>query len=398
MSSGFKFTDTALGWSNADFDDAFVKKDCFLEGGLWAWGPDNSGVLGTNARISRSSPVQTISGGTNWRSVDIGSNIMAAVKTDGTLWLWGTNFAGSLGTNNAISRSSPTQTVSGGTNWQSVSVGGLDAATAAIKTDGTLWVWGCNFNGQLGRNNLVTVSSPVQTIAGGTNWKRVCTSGCTLVATKTDGTLWMWGTNPAGVLGTNDQIARSSPVQTVSGGTDWCTAVTGLFTTAAIKCDSTLWLWGCNRYGELGTDNRIDRSSPVQTVAGGTNWRSVSLSYKHVASIKADGTLWLWGRNVSGGLQCASGNLGTNDGVNRSSPVQTVAGGTNWKSVSTGCTISTAIKTDGTLWMWGYNAFGALGTNDLISRSSPVQTVAGGTNWRTTRAFQVVSTIREDYW
>jgi alpha-tubulin suppressor-like RCC1 family protein len=59
-----------------------------------------------------------------------------------------------------------------------------------------------------------------------------------------------------------------------------------------------------------------------------------------------------------------------------------VAGGTNWKQVACGEISIGAIKTDGTLWMWGLNNFGQLGTNDTIRRSSPIQTVAGGTNWK----------------
>jgi alpha-tubulin suppressor-like RCC1 family protein len=97
---------------------------------------------------------------------------MAAIKTNGTLWLWGDGNSGQLGNGVAARQSSPVQTVSGGTNWKQVSAGG-HSFTTAIKTDGTLWTWGDNSLAQLGDNTLAAKLSPVQTAAGGTNWKQV---------------------------------------------------------------------------------------------------------------------------------------------------------------------------------------------------------------------------------
>ena len=113
----------------------------------------------------------------------------------------------------------------------------------------------------------------------------------------------------------------------------------GYTNTAAIKTDGTLWLWGYNAFGQLGTNSTTRTSSPVQTVSGGTNWKSVSCSAYHTAAIKTDGTLWTWGYNPSG-------QLGDNSITNRSSPVQTVSAGTNWKSVVCGESLTAAIKDD----------------------------------------------------
>ena len=187
--------------------------------------------------------------------------------------------------------------------------------------------------------------------------------------------LWTWGRNAYGQLGDNSVTSRSSPVQTVSGGTNWKSVAGGNYNTAAIKTDGTLWLWGRNNNGELGDNSVTSRSSPVQTVAGGTNWKLVAGGINNIAAIKTDGTLWSWGNNTYG-------QLGDNSNTNKSSPVQTVSAGTNWKSVSCGFYYTAAIKTDGTLWSWGYNANGQLGDNSITYKSSPVQTVAGGTNWK----------------
>ena len=204
--------------NGTSFDDLFVRNDQFTEGGLWLWGYGVFGGLGDNTITNRSSPVQTVSGGTNWKQVAGGQNHTAAIKTDGTLWLWGYNNAGQLGDNSITHRSSPVQTVSGGTNWKLVAAGTY--STVAIKTDGTLWTWGRNSVGELGDNTRTHRSSPVQTISGGTNWKQVA-GGNHTVAIKTDGTLWTWGNNSYGALGDNSTTNRSSPVQTVSGGTNW---------------------------------------------------------------------------------------------------------------------------------------------------------------------------------
>jgi len=356
--------------------------DTFKQAGLWMWGSNADGQLGDNTTTDKSSPVQTVAGGTNWKQVVTSPVTTAAIKTDGTLWLWGQNAFGGLGDNTTTKKSSPVQTVAGGTNWKIITTD--NSSSAAIKTDGTLWTWGYNDSGQLGDNTVVNKSSPIQTVASGTNWKQVTMASST-AAIKTDGTLWTWGFNFNGELGDNTNTKKSSPVQTVAGGTNWKQVSCG-GAMAAIKTDGTLWTWGVNNYGQLGDNTTISKSSPVQTVAGGTNWKQVSAG-STTAAIKTDGTLWTWGR---GDLY---GSLGDNTTISKSSPVQTVAGGTNWKQVS----YTLAIKTDGTLWGWGNNDEGQIGDGTSSRKSSPVQTVAGGTNWKLSAAFSTFSAgIRDD--
>jgi alpha-tubulin suppressor-like RCC1 family protein len=358
------------------FVDDYAMIDQFAKtGSLWGWGLGTSGQLGNNTTVDKSSPIQTVSGGTNWKQVDCGVGHVASIKTDGTLWLWGSNFYGYLGDNTADSKTSPVQTVAAGTNWKQVDCGGYH--TACIKTDGTLWLWGNNsFGGQLGDNTIVDKSSPIQTVAAGTNWKQVAAGGAHTAAIKTDGTLWVWGNNDYGQLGNNTITPKSSPIQTVAGGTNWKQVSGGNVHAAAIKTDGTLWLWGDNTYATLGNNNTTNQSSPVQTVAGGTNWKQLACGTYVTACIKTDGTLWLWGAGDSGAL-------GNNAVDRKSSPIQTVAAGTNWKQVTSSYNLYTAaIKTDGTLWTWGGNTFGQLGDNTVVGKSSPIQTVAGGTNWK----------------
>jgi len=353
----------------------------FIGSALFTWGTGGSGALGDNSSINKSSPVQTVSTGLNWiRACSNGlTGSQGGIKLDGTLWLWGDNSAGNLGNNNTVNRSSPVQTVAAGTNWCNLSFSNT-GRSAGLKTDGTLWLWGCGTAGTLGDNNTIRRSSPVQTVATGTNWTSVASGSQHMAGIKRDGTLWMWGLNTTGELGINNIVSRSSPVQTISTTTTWCSVAVSGCATAGLKTDGTLWLWGGNG-GTLGNNDTVGRSSPVQTVSTGTNWKQVSVGCTglggHVQAIKIDGTLWLWGRNEGGAL-------GNNNTINRSSPVQTVATGTNWRvlaSIQAG-NRSGAIKTDGTLWLWGCNQNGNLGINSLITQSSPVQTIALGTNWK----------------
>jgi len=347
------------------------------DGTLWSWGFNTSGQLGDNSRTSRSQPVQTTALGTNWNQVSCGTDQTSAVKTDGTLWTWGSNTSGQLGDNTRNNRSSPIQTITFGTNWKKVVSG--STFNSAIKTDGTLWVWGDNTNGQLGDNTITPKSSPVQTLGGDSNWKQVSISVSNAAGIKTDGTLWTWGSNSFGQLGDFTITNRNQPVQTIALGTNWQQVSCGYDQTSAIKTDGTLWTWGRNSAGQLGDSTRGSRSSPIQTITGGTTWQQVSCGYQHTAAIKTDGTLWTWGRN-------SAGQLGDSTTTSRSSPVQTIALGTTWRQVSAGKFFTSSVKKDGTLWTWGLNNNGQLGdssnSSTVSARSSPVQTIAGGTTWQ----------------
>ena len=208
--------------AQVDLDDVYVRKYFFGSntGYLWTWGQPTLGILGDNAIIARSSPVQTAARGFNWAQISAGSSLSCGVKTDGTLWTWGSGSVGRLGDNSIVSKSSPVQTVAGGANWRQVS-STTTQNIAAIKSDGTLWTWGSNGSGQLGDNTTINRSSPVQTIAGGTNWKQVSAGNQRCLAIKTDGTLWAWGLNNQGAIGDNSIINRSSPVQVQGKGIDW---------------------------------------------------------------------------------------------------------------------------------------------------------------------------------
>ena len=379
----YRFTENGIVY---DFYDVFVPAENFRQPSLFVWGAGDQGRLGTNNGGQQNNPVTTFAGGTNWKSVFGGNSGTIAIKTDGTLWVWGRGDSGELGNNTNTNRSTPVTTFAGGNNWKSLSSSGYTGSyNAAIKTDGSLWTWGSSLFGMLGTNNTTTRSTPVTTFAGGNNWKSLACGGGHMGAIKTDGTLWMWGQNGTiGALGINFSATdnhRNTPVTTFAGGNNWKQVSCGSQYTAAIKTDGSLWTWGFNANGKLGDNTTITRSTPVTTFAGGNDWKQVSCGLNHTAAIKTDGSLWVWGLN-------GNGRLGTNDTNTRTTPVTTFTGGNNWKQVSCGGQDHTAaIKTDGTLWTWGRNNFGQLGNISFnVDRSIPSLTTAGGNNWKSVSA------------
>jgi alpha-tubulin suppressor-like RCC1 family protein len=378
----YKFTENGIVY---DFYDVFVPAENFRQPTLFVWGNNNNnGQLGTNDTTTKSTPVTTFAGGTTWKSVVAGWNYMAAIKTDGTLWSWGDNTSAQLGVNDAFTqRNTPVTTFIGGNNWKQISCGNVN--TAAIKTDGSLWTWGAGTGGRLGTNDATQRNTPVTTFAGGNNWKQVSCGEDHTAAIKTDGSLWTWGLNTSAQLGTNDGTNRSTPVTTFAGGNNWKQVSCGFSATAATKTDGTLWTWGRNNTGNLGTNDTTNRSTPVTTFAGGNDWKQVGFSRETQGAIKTDGSLWIWGTGTNG-------QLGNNATTNRSTPVTTFIGGNNWKQISCGNVNTAAIKTDGSLWTWGLG--GRLGTNDATQRNTPVTTFAGGNNWKQVSITNSTSAIK----
>ena len=331
--------------------------------GLWSWGNNTMGHLGLGDRVYRSVPTQ-VGALTTWSQI-LGDNKRSlALKTDGTLWSWGYNDYGYLGLGDTIKRSSPVQ-VGALAAWSTIGSGKTSAF--AIKTDGTLWSWGNYSGGVLGLGvSYVHRSSPTQvgTLA---TWSQI-TGGRNSIslALKTEGTLWVWGRGNGGQLGLGTYaVNHSSPVQ-VGTLTTWSQITAGEYVALAIKTDGTLWSWGKNTQGQLGQDiaTTVYRSSPTQ-VGTLTTWSQIIAGHRGSLAIKTNGTLWSWGYNTGG-------QLGFSDIIGRSSPVQvgTLAA---WAKIGAAEDTSFAIKIDGTLWAWGRNDYGKFGLGDTIHRSSPVQ-------------------------
>jgi len=361
---------------------------------LYMWG-SNSYSLMPPGTAQRSSP--TLIPGDTWSSISANSaGTIRAIRVDGTAWGWGYNFYGNTGDNDRTNFSSPKQ-IGTETTWRSMGLCGSHSALAS-KTDGTLWAWGSNTKGQLGQNSAANpaapndgISSPVQ-IGTDTTWDRINSTGALYgsvaqvgAATKTDGTLWLWGNNENYQLGQGNTTDYSSPVE-VSGGGSWKKVVVGEECVMAQKTDGTLWSWGNNEGGVMGNNQPAGATydSPQQ-VGSDTNWKDFDMNYFGTGAYasKTDGTLWAWGWNNYG--QLGLNQSGTFTGERLSSPTQ-VGTDKTWASVCGRRHGGMATKTDGTLWIWGAAGdVGQLGQNSTYSPantglSSPTQ-IGSATGW-----------------
>jgi len=301
------------------------------------------------------------------------------VKTDGTAWIWGYAAYGKLGNGTTTPNiCSPIQ-VGSLTDWKQMNGGGFHSA--AVKTDGTLWVWGRNNYGQLGLGTTTDYSSPVQ-VGSLTDWEYVACSYGVTSGLKTDGTVWGWGQGWQGSLGQGNQTDFSSPVQ-LGSYTDW-TYISrnngntqpyffgvrgGTFETPA----GTLWVCGDNTNGSMGTGNTTAYSSPVQ-IGSLTNWSKPEAGLMGGCAVKTDGTAWAWGYGYQG--------LNMDENTSApwpSSPVQ-IGSLTDWSIIKKAARYLTmAIKTDGTFWACGKNT--PICGSTSLAKSSPIQ-IGSSTAWK----------------
>ena len=320
------------------------------DGTLWAWGFNSDiGLLGNGGTGTEFSPIQ-IGTVNTWKEVASGTTNSFAIKVDGTLWGWGSNTSGQLGTGSTAQFSLiPVQV--GTSTWKMVQTG--NSHTVAIKADGTLWAWGNNEKATLGDGTFVNKSTPTL-INSSTNWKAISCSNSRNIAVKEDGTLWVWGMNSP-FLGLGflyaDQTHITVPTQ-IGTETNWKEAVSGTGHFLAVKNDGTLWAWGGGGNGKLGNGSEVSLLIPTQ-IGTDINWATLAADNQYSLGIKSDGTLWAWGQNING-------NLGNNTQINLLVPTQ-ITTETDWQSIAASYNCTIALKTDGSLYAWGSNQFGSLG-------------------------------------
>jgi alpha-tubulin suppressor-like RCC1 family protein len=262
------------------------------DGSLWVWGkyfyvnPMSDVFTNVPTRLGTDS---------DWVRVSAGWQHSLAMKTNRTLWAWGRNVRGELGTGSAgASENAPVQ-VSGFGSWTNFSAGFYSSLGVR---GSTLYVWG----NEIGSSGFPNYLSPQQ-VGGELNWWQVANAKSHLttshaLALKQNGTLWAWGSSFRGQLGTNN--TSGLPVQVGTAST-WSQIAAGDQFSGALQTDGTLWMTGFNFYGQLGSGTRSDTN--LFTRVGGTNWTSFAIGYRHVLGLQTDGSLWAWGDNSYG--QCA---------------------------------------------------------------------------------------------
>lgn len=325
-----------------------------------------------------------------FQKVSVGYEHTLVIKSDGSLWGWGSNQQRELGLNSTTPEYYTPQLIDNSNDWMKI-FAGTGRTSFAIKNDGTLWGWGSGTFGRLGFGNQNNVSIPTQ-LGTNTDWEFV-TSGAHTIARKIDGTLWAWGSNVFGQLNLNTNSIELTPVQ-ISTETDWAQIVCGDNHTLAMKTDGTLWACGFNDKGQLGDGTTTDRLSFVQ-IGTDSDWASISAEIKHSVAIKTDGSIWGWGSNINEVLGLPSNvfqvsaptQLGTdndwlmadtnfyvitaikNNGTlweNDENGFYQVESDTDWNFVDSGQAYSFMMKSNGTLWGIGGNDYGQLGLGNAI--------------------------------
>lgn len=329
------------------------------DGSLWASGFNANGQIGVGNYQVYYSLFTLVNSQNQWKAVAAGEQFSLAIRQDHTLWSWGNNYFGQLGTNTSEDNVPTPHQIGTHNDWEKIAAGNSHAI--ALKKDGTLWSWGSNFYGQLGDGTTTSRTAPVQ-IGTDNNWKEIAAGHWYNLGIKKDGTLWAWGANTKGGLGDGTVIHKYIPTQ-IGNANNWKTIAAGNAHSLAIKQDGTLWTWGYNISGQLGNGTTNDTNIPAQ-IGSANNWQGIECGGTQTIAFRSDGTLWTWGNNYYG-------ELGNGNNQNSSIPV-TVGIPNNWSAISAGWHYSFALKNDGTLFGFGINAEGELGNGTATNTNIPV--------------------------
>jgi alpha-tubulin suppressor-like RCC1 family protein len=339
------------------------------------WGDNSRGELGIGSTKDHSSPGKDIPAPTaigDWGQVSANTNYTCATygvgQTGGYVYCWGANTDGSIGDGTYKERHRPAEIALGYRNWMSVSAGTLHAC--ATQFDHSAWCWGDNGSGQLGDGTKTASNKPVK-VTGGHMWASISAGNSYTCGITTSGTLWCWGYNFYGQLGIGTKsLAVTTPTQ-VGTASDWVQVSTGTWHACARNSGGSVYCWGSNTWGNLGTGNNTQQSAPtkIATVFGVTSYTSVSAGDEYTCALGTTGTdasAWCWGRNNHGQL-----GIGSVTDSNRPREISNIEPWT-WRTIAAGAGSHTcALKSDDVLWCWGHNDQGQLGIGTAGPKDSP---------------------------
>jgi alpha-tubulin suppressor-like RCC1 family protein len=317
-----------------------------------------------------------------WTQLSVGLVHMLGIKSDGTLWSWGDDSFGELGDNlDGFSKSRPYQ-IGSATDWMMVAAG--SQSSMALKTDGSLYAWGDNGQGEFGNGTTNGVPTPqTPTLIGGYGpFKFIAKCPQISLAIKTsDSSLW--------VAGSNGSVASSQTTWAMVDNNRQYIAVTcGDGAAVAIGADHELYPWGDNTFGELGDGSNTSRNPgafpyALSAVDSAHLYKAVAMGGRHTVGIQTDGSLWSWGSNAAGqmGQGALSGSL---------LPEQ-VGTLTDWTQIAAGLSYTLALHSDSSMSVFGDGTNFALGNNSTVNQNTPGALGALPTGWNSVSAYPDVS-------
>ena len=323
---------------------------------LWSWGTNQRGNFGNGEKEPISSePIKTMD---NVSLVSAGLGVYAhylLIKTDNTLWAWGDNVYGQLGNGTTTNSLTPVKIMDDVT----YAVTGK-SHSLAIKSDNTLWAWGNNEYGQLGNGTTTNSLKPVKIMD---NVIMTSARGDHSIAIKSDGSLWVWGFNEYGQLGDGTTTNKLTPIKISE---NIICASANFTNTFYIKSDGTLWEAGVYNFDNMTIDFKY-KSYRTSFIKKMDNCKYVDASSIHVNALKNDNSVWTWGSNNSERLGLANGVE-----TSRDNPVRITVNATH---ITSGATHSFCKKTDNTWWAWGSNDCMSFGIKTTKTKNKPIKVI-----------------------
>ena len=341
-----------------------------------SWGSNNIGELGDGTFTSRSLYGGVSGLGSGIVQIAAGSSFGLALRSDGTVWAWGSNGAGQLGDGTVTSDQTIPVQVTGLTGVVAVAAG--TDQSLALRSDGTVWAWGGDRYGQLGDGaNSSAQPTPVQ-VTGLTGVTKIAAGGLFSLALRSDGTVWAWGYNAVGELGNGTTSDSNVPVQITGLARVTAIAAGEGDSAMAIRRDpirrypkisvTSVWTWGSNDAGQLGDGTLSSHLVPEQVTGIGTRAiAGIAVGNGFELALGADGSVWAWGAD-------SYGQLGIGPQFTRfTRPVQAIAPGSGIIQLSAGVNHALAVRSNGTVLAWGKNSYGELGLGNTDPAGGPVQ-------------------------
>jgi alpha-tubulin suppressor-like RCC1 family protein len=342
------------------------------DGTVWSWGANGSGQLGDGSSAMRTSPA-SVPGLPATAAVAAGAEHSLALGQDGTLWSWGRNNNGQLGDGTTTDHSAPIAIIRPAEMGTVIAIAAGDQHSLALTSDGAVWAWGGNTNGEIGDGTIEMRLTPVRVSAttGMSNIVAVAAGANHNLALTSAGRLWAWGLNTNGQLGDGTASTQISPVS-VSAASIAAGALIGISAqghhSLGVRPDHSLWSWGADEKGQLGhgvvSTAPQTQMAPVMTLSGLFEAAHANGGSSHSLAVKQDGSSWAWGGNDAG-------QLGDGTTSNRAVPTRVLAI-EYVVDASGGERHSTALSLDGLVHAWGDNATGQLGDGTTTSQPIPV--------------------------